>query len=87
MRFAKGSTHPTLRYRTERNARANTTSHPTMTTEVKAPAVILAFSFGVYPRIQRLGSLVPIVSQLEIRAICLGHPADDQEAGYAFGRI
>jgi hypothetical protein len=34
-------------YRADRNARANTTSHPTITTEVKAPAVILAFSFGV----------------------------------------
>jgi hypothetical protein len=30
-----------------------------MTAEVKAPAVILAFSFGVYSRIQRLGDLFP----------------------------
>ena len=34
-------------YRAERNAIASTTSHPTMTKEATAPAVILAFSFAV----------------------------------------
>jgi hypothetical protein len=34
-------------YRTDRNARASTKSHPTMTNEATAPAVILAFSFVV----------------------------------------
>ena len=36
-----------LFYRAERNAIASTTSHPTMTKEATAPAVILAFSFAV----------------------------------------
>jgi hypothetical protein len=34
-------------YRTDRNAMASTTNHPTMTKEATAPAVILAFSFVV----------------------------------------
>jgi hypothetical protein len=34
-------------YRAERNATASTTSHPTMTKEAAAPAVILAFSLAV----------------------------------------
>jgi hypothetical protein len=42
------------RYRADKNAMASTTSHPTMTKDVTAPAVILAFSFVVYSRIERL---------------------------------
>jgi hypothetical protein len=34
-------------YRDDKSAMAKTTSHPTMTSEVTAPAVILAFSFVV----------------------------------------
>jgi hypothetical protein len=34
-------------YRAERNAMASTTSHPTMTNEATAPAVIFAFSLVV----------------------------------------
>ena len=34
---------------------ASTASHPTITKEATAPAVILAFSFALYGRIQRLG--------------------------------
>jgi hypothetical protein len=34
-------------YRADRNATANTASHPTMTKEATAPAVILSFSFVV----------------------------------------
>ncbi len=34
-------------HRTDRNAMASTTNHPTMTKEATAPAVILAFSFVV----------------------------------------
>jgi len=35
------------RYRADSNAIASTTSHPTMTREATAPAVILAFSLVV----------------------------------------
>jgi hypothetical protein len=34
-------------YRADRNAMASTTTHPTMTREATAPAVILALSFVV----------------------------------------
>jgi len=34
-------------YRADKNAMASTTSHPTITNEATAPAVILAFSFVV----------------------------------------
>jgi hypothetical protein len=37
--------------RTDKNTIASTTSHPTMTSEATAPAVILAFSLGVVARI------------------------------------
>jgi hypothetical protein len=41
-------------HRAERNARASTTSHPTITNEAIVPAAILVFSFVVYPRMQCL---------------------------------
>ena len=46
VRNASGGISP-LFYRTDKNAMASTTSHPTMIKEATAPVVILGFSFVV----------------------------------------
>jgi hypothetical protein len=57
-----------LAHRADRNASARMTSHAVMTSAATAPAVILAFSFAVVPRIQRLPAAEVAASA---QAMCL----------------